>query len=342
MNDIITTSWHSYPSIYHIGHKAASVLLDQDVIVEEKIDGSQISFGWFPELANDGESALRIKSKGAIIYPETPPAMFKSAVETIVNSARILHPGWTYRGEVLAKPKHNTLAYDRIPLQGIIIFDINSGEEQYLSWECKMAEAARLNLECVPRLFQGLITSYDQFVPFLQTTSCLGGQKVEGVVIKPVNYDVYGVDKKVVMAKYVSEEFKEAHSKAWKVGNPGRSDVIIFLQDKYNVPARWNKSIQHMTEDGLLEGVPRDIGKLIAAIQQDVEKEEKDDIKEQLWRHFWPHIRRGITHGFPQYYKDLLLRRTFETTEVAPPSTEGAAIEVAEDDGNPIHVGEVG
>lgn len=38
-------SWHSYPSIYNLGHRYIADLLTVPVIVEEKIDGSQFSFG---------------------------------------------------------------------------------------------------------------------------------------------------------------------------------------------------------------------------------------------------------------------------------------------------------
>lgn len=53
----------SYPKIYALGHKAIEELLHDDVCVQEKVDGSQISFGLL-----DGK--LYISSKGAIIDPE--------------------------------------------------------------------------------------------------------------------------------------------------------------------------------------------------------------------------------------------------------------------------------
>lgn len=39
-------SFHSYPAVFNLGHKAIeSLLTSGPVIVEEKIDGSQFSFG---------------------------------------------------------------------------------------------------------------------------------------------------------------------------------------------------------------------------------------------------------------------------------------------------------
>jgi hypothetical protein len=48
------TSWHSYPKLYAMGHRAIADLLLDDVIVQEKVDGSQFSFGLFDNL--DGTS----------------------------------------------------------------------------------------------------------------------------------------------------------------------------------------------------------------------------------------------------------------------------------------------
>lgn len=49
---------HSYPTIYNLGHRAIVDLLKGPVIVEEKIDGSQISF------RKDEQGDLEVRSKG--------------------------------------------------------------------------------------------------------------------------------------------------------------------------------------------------------------------------------------------------------------------------------------
>jgi hypothetical protein len=54
-------SWHSYPSIYNLGHRALQDLLTVSVNVEEKVDGSQFSFG----ITEEGE--IKLRSKGAVI-----------------------------------------------------------------------------------------------------------------------------------------------------------------------------------------------------------------------------------------------------------------------------------
>jgi len=306
-------SWHSYPSIFALGHRALTELFLDDVLVEEKVDGSQFSFGCF--LGEDGPY-LRCRSKGAELNLFAPEKMFLPAIETMQALAPLLTVGWTYRGEFLAKPRHNALMYERVPARHLILFDINSGHEAYLPWEAKAREAERLGLEVVPRLFRGQVTDADMFRSFLDRVSVLGGQKVEGVVVK--NYARFGPDKKVLMGKFVSEAFKETHAKMWKADNPNSGDIIDRLTATYHSQARWQKAVQHLKEAGALVGEPKDIAALFREVPEDIERECMDEIKDKLWEWAWPRIRRGTTVGLAEWYKERLLAQQFEQTETAP------------------------
>ena len=301
------TSWHSYPSIYALGHRYITELLLDPVLVEEKIDGSQFSFGLF-----DGEEGryLRCKSKGAELNIVAPDSMFERGVEVVQSLQDKLTVGWTYRAEYLMKPKHNALAYDRIPKDHIIIFDINDGHESYLSYERKAEEAARLGLEIVPAFYHGMIESVEHFRALLDRVSCLGGQKIEGVVIK--NYARFGADKKAMLGKFVSEAFKEVHAREWKAANPTQGDILEALIRSLKTDARWPKAVQHMKEAGRLEDSPRDIGHLMKEVPIDIEKEETEFIKQKLFDWAWPHLRRGVVGGLPEWYKEQLLAKQFE------------------------------
>ena len=57
---------------------------------------------------------------------------------------------------------------------------------------------------------------------------------------------------------------------------------------------------------------PRDIGNLIREIQADTKKECESEIKDALFKHFWPKIQRGITAGAPEWFKEQLLASAFE------------------------------
>lgn len=299
--DTQDTSWHSYPKVYALGHRAVNELLLDDVIVEEKIDGSQFSFGRF-----GGE--LRIRSRGAVMVSDAPEQMFGAAVDSIRDLD--LRDGWTYRGEYLQKPKHNTLAYERVPARHTILFDINTGEERYLTPDEKRGEAERLGMETVPLLFAGHIGSPQDIGAFLERTSVLGGTKIEGVVVK--NYGRFGADKKVLMGKYVSESFKEVHGGEWKKNNPTSGDVIDMLIVRFKTDARWEKAVQHLKERGEYTQSPKDIGALIKEVQNDVAEECTEEIRDALFAHAIGHIRRGIVGGLPEWYKQKLLDEQFK------------------------------
>lgn len=303
---IESSSWHSYPKIFALGHKAIEELFYDPVIVEEKIDGSQFSFGKF-----GGEILARSKK---VIFPvDAPVDMFGQACRSVLDIADKLHPEWTYRAEYLTKPHHNGLAYDRVPARNLIIFDINTGEESYLSYQEKVDEAYRLGLECVPLLHAGDLKAPEELLHLLELHSILGGPTIEGVVVK--NYHRFGMDKKVLMGKYVSEAYKETQKIHWKSANPTNGDVIQAIITAYRQPARWMKAVQHLREEGKLEDSPRDIGPLIKTIPEDVREECEEEMRDKLMAYAWPQIKRGLTAGFPEWYKQLLLEKQFERKE---------------------------
>ena len=294
----------SYPTVYAIGHHAINGIFDNPVIVEEKIDGSQFSFGVL-----NGELVCRSHGKQLIL--DAVEKMFVKAVEAVKTIQPKLHPDWVYRGEYLEKPKHNTLVYGRVPQGNIIIFDIMTAPETYLSYEEKVWEAKEIGLECVPLLYSGKVDNFETFKDFLERESILGNTKIEGIVIK--NYELFTQEKKPAMGKYVSESFKEVHDKDWKDRNPTGKDLVLILSEKYHSEARWQKAIMHLREAGKLDNSPKDIGLLIREIPADILKECETEIKEALFKHFWPQIQRGVVRGFPEWYKDELAKSAFET-----------------------------
>ena len=334
--NLALASWHSYPSIFAVGHHAAHDILLDTVVVEEKIDGSQFSFGVFderepgiyPAVYDQDTFTLRCRSKGAQLNIIAPEHMFAKAVAVVQEIKNELVLGWTYRGEYLVKPKHNALAYDRTPYRNIIIFDINTGHEEYLDPAAKKIEANRVGLEVVPVLYHGpgLELSHDHLRNMLDNTvSVLGGQKIEGVVIK--NYERFVAGGGAMFAKFVSEAYKEVHSAERKRENPTTGDIIQQIISDYRTPARYQKALQHLSEAGKTEGTLRDIGLLIREIPEDIKRECYDEIAGRLFKYAWPHIARGVCGGVALWYKDVLLKRQFEKDLTEPVITpEGEAL----------------
>jgi hypothetical protein len=295
-------SWHSYPKVWQLGHPNIKELFDDEVIIQEKVDGSQVSFGRF-----DGELKIRSKNK-EIDLTGSIEKMFSKAVEVIKTLD--LKDGWTYRGEYLQKSKHNTLAYERIPKNNIIIFDINTDTENYMKYDDVLIEADRIGLETVPCFSISKIDSIDKVKGLLECNSILGGTKIEGIVFK--NYKKFGRDKKVLMGKYVSEAFKEIHGKEWKRNNPGTGDIISDIGKELKTDARYEKAIQHLKESGNLTNTPKDIGLLIKEIREDIKNEASEYIKDKLYKYAIDKILRISTGGFPEWYKNRLAENQFE------------------------------
>lgn len=297
------TSWHSYPKVYALGHSAIQDIFLDPVVVQEKVDGSQFSFGLI-------DGTLKVKSKNREMLPEAPDSLFAEAVETVkaLHADGKLDPGVTYRGEVLKKQKHNAIAYDRVPKGNIILFDANLGHEKYYSPDELLREGERLGLETVPVYHWGKLDSIEEVKSFMDSVSTLGGQKVEGIVVK--NYTRFSVDGKAMMGKLVSEAFKEVHRKSWKSVNPEQTDILNRIGAQYKTESRWHKAVQHLKEDGTLLGDPKDIGNLLKEVNKDIEEECKEDIKEELWRWAKKHIQRQTTNGLPEWYKNQLLKRS--------------------------------
>ena len=296
---------NSYPKVYSIGHAAVADLFKEPVLVEEKIDGSQFSFG-----VHEGE--LFFRSKGQDVNSGFP-GMFAAGVNAVSELKDLLHEGWTYRGEYLMKPKHNALSYLRVPRHNVILFDINTGLEAYLTRGEKEQEAERLGLELVPVLAEGMFTDSETLLKLLEADSILGGTKIEGIAVK--NYVRFGRDGKALMGKYVSEAFKERHAKDWKQANPGGKDIVAMLIAELRTEARWEKAVQHLRELGKLAHEPKDIGPLIKEVQKDILVEEAERIAAKLLTWATPLIQRGTIRGLPEWYKTKLLESAFEGSE---------------------------
>ena len=282
-----------YSSPFNLGHKALKGFWSGTIYATEKVDGSQFSFGLV-----DGELICRSR-KQQIDLDNT--SMFKLGVDTAKDLASqgLLNEGWTYRGEYLSKPKHNTMAYDRVPRGSIILFDVDRSDQDYVTPSGVVDIAANIDLESVP-LLETYFTkpNLEDVTALLENESILGGGKIEGVVLK--NYGMFGRDAKAMMAKVVSEDFKERHGSDWKKRNPSQKDYVITLTEEITTPARWMKAVQHLREAGEVEGVPQDIPIIMREIVRDVEEDLADEIRQRLWQHFWPKIRRGLLKYSPR------------------------------------------
>lgn len=297
----------SYSKIRQFGHPETADLLNVAIQVEEKIDGSQ--FSWM----KDSDGVLHFRSRNSVIYPEAADKLFQPSVLHLISVADKIPANAVFRGEAVCSTRHNHIKYDRVPSGHIVLFDVEDFTTEGIQfwWNPIGIEtfAGNLNIEPV-KVFETL--DPDQFnVEYL--TGMVGqesqlGNKAEGIVIKPLQRNIFSKDGKLTMAKMVREDFQEEQKKSFKSENKNSQDIILMLQESFGTEARWRKAVQHLDEEGKLERDPKDIGLLIKEVQEDVKKECKDAIQEVLFNWAWKRVSRGLFKGLPEWYKQKLIK----------------------------------
>ncbi|OGK08519.1 hypothetical protein A2767_05475 [Candidatus Roizmanbacteria bacterium RIFCSPHIGHO2_01_FULL_35_10] len=289
-----------YPKILELGATPILDIFKYDVIVEEKVDGSLFRFG----KTKKGEFFMG--SKSVDIYEDNIPKMFEKACNYALKIKDKITNGFVFFCEYLEKPKHNVLVYGRIPKNNLMLFEVWDGEK--FLFEIKEKWAKKFNIETSSVLFKGKIKSVEDINHLLEKESLLGKEKVEGLIAK--NYrDFYllGGKAEPMFGKYVREQFKERHATEWKIKTTkGKLESYI---ESFRNENRWMKAIFHLRDQEKLEFEPRDIGKLLKEVEGDIKEEEKEKIKEYLYRNYIDQIIRTATKGFPEFYKKWLLER---------------------------------
>jgi len=306
----------SYPKILAVGAEPIEQLFDDEVEVTEKVDGSMFGFG---VIETEGHKELVIRSKGTQIYVDNIAKMFKVAVNYILTiEKKILEfpPETYFYTEYLAKPKHNVLAYERVPKNNLILFGAHIGNKWIKEWEKLKEMADKLGIEAVPLLVKKKIKTIEDLKEILEMKSVLGNETVEGIVIK--NYKklwMLGNKTYPQFGKFVRAAFKERHLNEWRTGHKPK-DILGEYIEGFRTKARWQKAIQHLKEKDELEFQPRDIGKLMKEIHLDIITEEEENIKKELYEIFIKQIKRKSTAGFPEFYKTWLAERVLKKEKI--------------------------
>lgn len=296
----------AYPKIFAIGTDYIRDIFDGPVEITEKVDGSQFAF-----MKAGGE--LHIRSKGKVMVLDAPENMFVPAVDYVRSIEHTIPEGLVFYCEYLKTPHHNTLSYERVPVNHLCLFGVSDpcgsvfreGELTYF--------ADNLGIEPVRVLYCGNVSGYEDFRHYLDFDSALGGCKIEGVVVK--NYGkqflLGGQPMPLMAGKFVSEKFKEVNHATWKGDHTPKGKWETF-KEAFRTEARWEKAVQHLRDDGRLLNEPRDIGALIKEVQRDIVDEEQDAIKDFLFREFGSEITRKAIAGLPEWYKERLAGQCFE------------------------------
>ena len=303
----------AFPKIWHVGSKEVAKLFLSSVEITEKVDGSQFAFGKI-------SGQLVMRSKGRIIHPGSEDKLFKPIVNYVLSIESLLPEDTVYYGETLATPKHNTINYARVPKNHFALFGVyDVVKDRFISDHSMLTiESVRLGVDVVPLLVSGNITELEELTKLLDKESFLGGEKIEGFVIKNYNEEAYSRFSTECFAKYVREDFKERNGAT----HPSKKDSLLTFLGQFKNENRWKKAIQHLREAGKLTDSPKDIGPLIVEIQNDLLIEEESSIKEALFEMFKRQIKGVAVNGFPEYYKEQLLKGALDAQQELPTGSE--------------------
>lgn len=279
--------------------------------IEEKYDGSQFRFGVKDGVKWYGSKSVDYKEN------EATQKMFRLAVEQAEKALNKipLVDNIAFFAEFLSSPKHNTLTYERVPTNNLVIFDVyDLDENKYLTPDLVNYYAKKLGLEGV-KVFATMdkFPSKQMVDEYLKQESALGGSKIEGVVIK--NYSMIieiNTQIRPLIYKYVRDDFKELNNKEWNK-HPDKQKIDGIVADTINREAIFRKAVQHLVESGKFTGNMRDMRDLVDLVYDDLEQEYKTVIAEKLYEKFEKDVKALIVKGLPEYYKDYL----FEQTEKA-------------------------
>lgn len=283
-------------------------VLDGLIVVEEKVDGSQFRI----EIDDQGKISCASHHQELNLL-DSP---FKKATDTAQNIFKTFRakPGDVVSVfcEYLEKPKHNAIPYARVPKDNLVIWDVFENG-RWLYRGDKEFFARSFGMEVVPLLWAGVAQDFTKELQaeLLSRESFLkhqgGYDRIEGIVVK--NYDKFWDPEKYswltghyLALKIVNDSFKEKN----RVANPTRGNGLEELKESCRTEARWRKAVQHLTEKGLLVNDMKDLSSICPRVIQDLEEEEKETIKEELWKLYKKDILGFSVKGLPEWYLEHL------------------------------------
>ena len=195
-----------YTHIERFGNEEVEGLLDGEVIVQTKIDGSNLTVAWYEE------TGLVIATRNQVIYkgkndPPMATTGFKGAVEYVLKHDGIQTMaalGFILRGEWLI---HHSNAYDKEKYGHLYLFDVQWRTGAYVHPDQWTASAEEHGVRYIPILARYNRPSVEMLVELTKGPDEFGAKQKEGVVIK--RYDFTNKYGRTTWGKLVSADFTE-------------------------------------------------------------------------------------------------------------------------------------
>ena len=288
--------------------------LEERIIIQEKIDGSQFT------VYKDESGKLHYYNKNKEIGGQGKP--FLNAYLSLQGKEDMFQEGLFYHGEAMTSRLTNTNEYERAAKCFWIIYEIVRTNNYVLTPEEMQKVLQDTPFETVRLIYDNKRDEKRDLKELVENImkkidngdngeheeetikSCLGGIP-EGIVLKALN--VLKKDKfSVTRYKFVRPAFSEAnHSKKKRLPQVSDTDFIFELGSIYNTDARFSKAVQHLQEKDKWNetNINRNISLLVGELDEDLLKEELEEIKTQLFIRYWPEISKAARQGLTDFLK---------------------------------------
>lgn len=289
------SEYRKYPKIHRLGKEETDGILDTEVVIQEKVDGANISI-----FQLDGK--IRCGTRTRMLPEDESFNGFQEAVRSNSNLAMYFsrYPEIILYGEWLVK---HTISYPDEAYRKIYLFDIYDGlNGKWLSQDEVRAEAKFLGLE-YPHVFATGKLSVNEIKEFV------GKSKIapagEGVVIKSDTFISKFGDHEY--AKLVHEKFKESNAIVFG-GNNKHSDTYweMYVVNKYCTVARVQKIMQKLQSESERRLDKEQTSQIAGTCFHDMITEEIWEIVKKVPALDFKKLRGLSTRKFIQIYHDIL------------------------------------
>lgn len=289
------SEYKAYPKIHRLGKEETDNILDGPVIVQEKVDGANISI-----FELDGK--LRCGTRTRMLPEDESFNGFQEAVKSNLNLAMYFsrNPDHILYGEWLVK---HTITYPDEAYRKIYLFDIyNRVTKEWLPQETVRAEAEFLGLE-YPNIFaQGVLT--EEVIKEFVGKSHIAPAG-EGVVIKHEGFvNKFGDH---VYAKIVHEKFKESNAIVFG-GNNKHSETYweMYIVNKYCTVGRVQKVMQKLQAETERRLDMKETPQIAGTAYHDLITEEAWEIAKKVPAVNYKKLQGLAYKKFIQIYHDIL------------------------------------
>ncbi len=165
-----------HPARLVLSAAAAELWLHEPVVVEEKLDGANVSLWW-----DDG---VHVASRGGVGSTDRAGQLGRLrawTAERVEPLRGLLADGWVLYGEWLWL--RHTVAYDRLP-DWLVALDLWHPQHEVANWSTRDARCAAAGVLLPPRLFEGVLKERQAVLLLLTASRFSSTDPAEGLVLR--------------------------------------------------------------------------------------------------------------------------------------------------------------